>query len=169
MSEKAIQEFYDEDLAECFGCGVRNPAGHHFSTRWRADATTETRFTPQPMHTAVQGFVYGGIVASLIDCAGTGSAALAAGRERGLNPAADGALRFVTGTLEVRYEHPTPMGPELVCVGTIDEVKGRKVTISLVVSAEGVEVARGRVIALEAPDAMRGEPLGQAGLPRRGD
>lgn len=156
MSEPAIQQFYDEDLAQCFGCGVHNPAGHRFSTRWLPDGTTETRFTPAPEHTAIRGFVYGGVVASLIDCAGTGSAALAAGRERGVDAATDGALRFVTGTLEVRYERPTPMGPELVCSGTIAEVRGRKVTVELVVTAEGTVVARGRVIALEAPDTMAG-------------
>ncbi len=154
MPEPTIQQFYDDDLAQCFGCGVANAAGHHFGTRWLPDGRTETRFTPKPEHTAIRGFVYGGIVASLIDCAGTGSAALAAGRERGVDAATQGALRFVTGTLEVRYEHPTPMGPVLVCTGTITEVRGRKVTVELVVSADGVDVARGRVIALEAPGTM---------------
>ncbi|MDO5682198.1 MAG: PaaI family thioesterase [Propionibacteriaceae bacterium] len=154
MSDPAIQDFYDPDLAQCFGCGTQNPAGHHFATRWLADGRTETRFTPEPEHTAIRGFVYGGVVASLIDCAGTGSAALAAGRERGIDAAVDGALRFVTGTLEVRYERPTPMGPELVCTGEIVEVAGRKVTVALSVTAEGAVVATGRVIALEAPATM---------------
>ena len=154
MLEPAIQDFYDDTMVHCYGCGIRNSAGHQFRTRWVAEDRTLTRFTPAPEHTALPGFVYGGIVASLIDCSGTGSAALAAARDRGIDPAATGAPRFVTGTLEVRYLAPTPLGPELECRGRIEEVKGRKVTVVLSVTADGAEVATGRVIALEAPPNM---------------
>lgn len=153
--ESAIQDFYDGPFSHCYGCGASNPAGHQFKTRWVGEGT-ETRFVPSPDHTALPGFVYGGLVASLIDCSGTGSASWGYAREHGIDPEQQGAPRFVTGTLEVRYERPTPMGPELVCTGTIDEVKGRKVTVSLAVTAEGERVASGRVVALMAPDDMTG-------------
>ena len=53
----------------------------------------------------------GGLLASLIDCHGTGTAAVtyrAEGREMGSEP----QLRFVTGALNVSYYlKPTPLGP----------------------------------------------------------
>ncbi|GAB3623200.1 PaaI family thioesterase [Mariniluteicoccus endophyticus] len=152
----AVQDHYDSAFAACYGCGAENEAGHQLKTRWDGDSHTDTitRFTPKPEHTALPGFVYGGLVASVIDCSGTGSAALAGNHAAGRDFEAEGSLRFVTGTLEVRYLKPTPMGVELVCRGHIDEVKGRKITVSLTLSADGVDVATGKVIALEAPDSM---------------
>ncbi|MFT4084587.1 MAG: PaaI family thioesterase [Nocardioides sp.] len=157
MPGPAIQDFYDDRAAACYGCGRLNEAGLRLRTWWAPDdsAQTETRFVPRPEHTAMPGYVYGGLVASVLDCSGTGSASLAATRERGRDPRADGAVRFVTGTLEVRFCAPTPLGPELVVRGRIAEVKGRKVTVELTMTADAEIVATGRVIALEAPDAMR--------------
>lgn len=54
--------------------------GSSFSD-WLAGEQTVTIFTPEAEHLALPGFVYGGIVASLIDCHGTGSAALAPHRK----------------------------------------------------------------------------------------
>lgn len=153
----AVQDHYPADAAQCYGCGARNPFGHQLKTRWDGDSRSDTitRFTPGPEQTAMPGFVYGGLVASVIDCSGTGSAALAGTHAAGRDVARDGSLRFVTGTLEVRYLRPTPMGVELVVRGHVEEVKGRKVTVSLTVTAGEEEVASGRVIALEVPDEMR--------------
>ena len=72
-----IQDYYPDDLAWCYGCGRYNAHGHHFQTAWEGDETV-TRFTPEPYHIAIPGYVYGGLLASLIDRHGTGSAAAAA-------------------------------------------------------------------------------------------
>lgn len=152
----AVQDHYPQDAAQCFGCGAANAAGHQIKTRW-ADPehrVSRTAITPRPEQTAMPGFVYGGFVASIIDCSGTGTAALALADERGIDILAEGAPRCVTGTLEVRYVAPTPMGPELLVEGEVQEVKGRKVTVALRVTAEGTEVATGRVVALEIPPSM---------------
>lgn len=154
-TDVAAQDRYPEDMAHCYGCGRLNTQGHRLRTVWDGDETV-TRFTPQPEHTAMPDYVYGGLVASVFDCAGTGSAALAGSREAGVDLATDEALRYVTGTLEVRYLRPTPLGPELVVRGRIAEVKGRKVTVELSMTADGNEVATGRVIALQVPDSMVG-------------
>lgn len=73
---KAIQDEYSDDFAWCYGCGRLNENGHHFRTGWQGDNTI-TIYKPLPEHTALPGFVYGGLIASLIDCHGTGSASLA--------------------------------------------------------------------------------------------
>jgi acyl-coenzyme A thioesterase PaaI-like protein len=150
---KAFQDYYPDDVAHCFGCGSRNERGHRIRTFWDGEETV-TRFTPEPYHTAIPGYVYGGLIASLIDCHGTGSAAAAAARAAGTDPEVEGMPRFVTASLRVDYLKPTPLGPELEIRGTIREVGARKVVTSVTLSAEGVVCARGEVVAVRMPEGL---------------
>ncbi len=149
----AFQDFYPENVAHCYGCGRLNGHGHQIKTHWDGDETV-TRYTPRPEHTAVPGFVYGGLIASLIDCHSTGTAAAAAYRAE--NRAMDSLppLRFVTGSLHVDYLKPTPLGPELELRGHVKEIKGRKVVIESEVRVDGVVTARGEVVAVQMPDSF---------------
>jgi len=151
MSEKPIQDYYPEDAAQCYGCGNLNDEGLHIQSFWDGEQTV-CRFRPRPYHTAVPGFVYGGLIASLIDCHGTGSAALAAYRDQNREPGSAPALRFLTARLEVNYLAPTPIDVDLEARGTIREVKGRKVVTDISVFANGRETANGRVVAVQASD-----------------
>lgn len=112
------------------------------------------RFTPQPYHTAIPGFVCGGLIASLIDCHGTGTAAAAAARAEGRAVDTPPFLRFVTASLHVDYLAPTPMGVELELRGRAEEVKGRKVTVTVTLEADGTICARGTVVAVRMPETM---------------
>lgn len=80
--EKAIQDYYPDDFAWCYGCGRLNQCGHHFRTAWQGNNTL-TIYTPRQEHIALPGFVYGGIIASMLDCHGSGSCALALYRKNG--------------------------------------------------------------------------------------
>ncbi len=153
MCDIAFQDCYPQDVAHCFGCGSLNQHGHRIKTYWDGERTI-TRFTPRPEHTAVPGFVYGGLLASLIDCHSTGSGAAALARARGIDMVRDGAPRCVTGSLEVRYTAPTPLGPELEIRGIIEEVKGRKVVVSSQLLADGVVCVTGRAVVIEMPQGM---------------
>lgn len=148
---KAFQDYYPEHLAYCYGCGRLNEHGYQIKTVWDGEASL-TRFVPQPFHTAVPGFVYGGLVASLIDCHSTGTAAAAMYRAEGRDMDTLPAFRFVTGSLQVRYLKPTPLGPALEVRGLVREIKGRKVTVESSLSVEGVECAVGEVVALQMPE-----------------
>ena len=150
MSDKPIQDYYPEDVAQCYGCGRLNDDGLHIQSFWEGDQTV-CRLRPRPYHTAVPGYVYGGLIASLIDCHGTGSAALAAYRAQNREPGSDPPLRFLTASLQVDYLEPTPLDAELEARGTIREVKERKVVTDITVRADGRVTARGRVIAVLAP------------------
>ena len=154
----AFQDYYPDDVAHCYGCGRLNEHGHQLKSHWEGDETV-TRFTPQPYHTAIPGFVYGGLIASLIDCHGTGTAAAAAARASGMKLDADSfppvhAPRYVTASLTVDYLRPTPLGPELEIRGSVKEMGERKVVVEATLSAEGVVTARGTVVAVRMPDAM---------------
>ena len=148
---KAFQDYYPENVAHCYGCGSLNDHGHQIKTYWDGEETV-TRYTPKPYHTAIPGFVYGGLLASLIDCHGTGSAAAAMYKSQGRTMDSEPTLRFVTGSLQVSYLKPTPLGVELEIRGVIKEIKGKKVVVEATVYADGVATAKGEVIALQMPE-----------------
>ncbi len=148
---KAFQDYYPESVAHCYGCGSRNDHGHRIKTFWEGEESV-TRYTPEPYHIAVPGFVYGGLLASLIDCHSTGTAAAAMYRAEGREMDSLPPFRFVTGSLLVKYLKPTPLGVTLEIRGRVKEIKGRKVVIESTVYAEGVATASGEVVALQMPD-----------------
>ena len=139
---KAFQDYYPENVSHCYGCGSQNPHGHQIKTFWDGDETV-THFTPEPYHTAIPGFAYGGLIASLIDCHCTGTAAAAMYRanERAMDTLP--AFRFVTGSLHVDFLKPTPIAGPLEIRGRVKEIKGRKVVLECTVLADGVATARG--------------------------
>lgn len=153
MAERAFQDRYEDDVSHCYGCGRLNEHGLQLKTVWEGEESV-TRFTPWPRHTAIPGYVYGGLLASLIDCHGTGTAAAAAARARG-EDAGERLPRFVTASLKVEYLRPTPLGPELEVRGRVREVKGRKVVVETTLSANGEICVRGEVVAVQMPEALR--------------
>jgi acyl-coenzyme A thioesterase PaaI-like protein len=155
MAERAFQDYYPDDVSHCYGCGRLNEKGLHIKSYWEADETV-CRFRPRPEHTAVPGYVYGGLISSLMDCHGTGSAAAASYRAEGRPMDSDPPLRFVTASLHVDYLAPTPIDAELELRGRIEEVKERKVVTSITLSVRGQVTARGRVVAVRAPEALMG-------------
>jgi len=159
---KAFQDYYPDHLAHCYGCGRLNERGYQIKTYWDGDETV-TRFTPSPDHKAIPGYVYGGLLASLVDCHGTGSAAAAAYRAEGREMDSEPALRYLTASLHVDYLKPTPLGPELELRGRIAEIKGRKVVVEITLAAGGEVTVRGQVVAVQVPDryvlALTGQDL----------
>ena len=154
MNRRAVQDFYPEDFAHCYGCGRLNRDGLHVRTVWRGDVTVAT-FTPRAGQVAVPGVVYGGLIASLIDCHAMGTAAAAVERAAGRDIGDAPAPRYVTASLHVEFLKPTPHGPALELVAHASEISGRKVTVRVEVRADGVLTASATVIAVAMPDSMR--------------
>jgi acyl-coenzyme A thioesterase PaaI-like protein len=153
MTDKAFQDYYPDDVSHCFGCGRLNEKGHQIKSFWDGDETVAV-FTPEPYHTAIPGYVYGGLIASLIDCHGTGTAAAAGYRSEGREMDTDPPLRYVTASLHVDYLRPTPLGVPLEIRGRVEEIKGKKVVVSETLSANGEVCAKGRVVAVQMPEGM---------------
>ena len=146
----AFQDFYPERFSHCWGCGKDNPRGHHLKSFWDGEETVARFTVPPEFSGGVPDHVYGGMVASLLDCHGTASAAAfayrAAGREMG---DAGGFMRFVTASLKVDYLRPTPIGVELEIRGRLLGIEGRKVQVGLSLSAAGQACARGEMLAVQ--------------------
>jgi acyl-coenzyme A thioesterase PaaI-like protein len=148
MTETAIQDFYPDDLAVCYGCGRLNPQGLHIRSTWDGDQSICV-FEPRPYHTAIPGYVYGGLIASLIDCHSTGTAAAAAYRAANREPGSLPAFRYVTASLHVEYLRPTPLGPQLIVRASVKELKGRKAVIECELFAEDQLCVRGHVVTVQ--------------------
>ncbi|MGG4178916.1 PaaI family thioesterase [Virgibacillus pantothenticus] len=155
METKAIQDIYPEDYAWCYGCGRRNETGLHLKTVWDGEKTVTT-YTPREEHIAIPGFVYGGLLASLIDCHGTGSASMTLHKKNG-HVIGDGAQapRFVTASLKVDFMKPTSHGAELKAIGVVEELHPKKFKVITEVYAGEVCCAKGEVIAAVMPDAFK--------------
>ncbi len=153
MTPQPIQDFYPDPIAVCYGCGRLNEHGLHIRSFWDGQAAVCV-FRPQPYHRGFPGFVYGGLIASLIDCHACGTAAAAAYDRDQRPPDSLPAYRFVTGTLNVKYIRPTPLDEDLELRATIREIKGRKVTVDVTLSVLGELRVTGEVICLELPDEM---------------
>ncbi len=153
----AFQDHYPDELAHCFGCGRLNDRGHHLRSFWEGEEAV-ARFTPQPYHISIPGFVNGGLLASLVDCHATGTAAAAAFRAEGRPMGSSPPHRFVTASLRVDFRRPTPLGPELLLRGRAVSVGPRKVVVEVTVSAQGIETVHGEVVCVEMPETMRPAP-----------
>ena len=154
MSQKSFQDHYPDVLAHCYGCGRLNEHGHQIKSYWDGDESV-CHFLPKPYHIAIPGYVYGGLLASLIDCHGTGTAAAALYKAVKENdPAAEPNTRTLTASLHVDYLKPTPLGIELEVRGKVKELKGRKVVIEEWILANGVITVRGEVVAVQVPESM---------------
>jgi acyl-coenzyme A thioesterase PaaI-like protein len=153
MKTKAFQDFYPDDLAHCYGCGKLNEHGHQLKTHWDGEESVSF-FTPESYFTAVPGYVYGGLIASLIDCHSTGTAASAKYREEGRDMNTLPAFRFLTASLTVNYLKPTPIDKEIEIRGNIKEIKGRKVIVSTRLIVNGEICAQGEVITVQMPEGM---------------
>ena len=149
MNKKAFQENYSEDFSHCYGCGTKNEFGHQLKTFWDGE-TTVSKFTPKPEHTALPGFVYGGLIASLIDCHSTGSGSAALYKEYYSGEST--YPRCVTASLKVEYIKPTPIDCELEFVGEICEISERKVRILTNLIANGKICAKGNVLVVKVPE-----------------
>ena len=146
----AFQDCYPERFSHCYGCGRSNPQGHHLKSYWDAEETV-ARFTARPEFSGgVPGHVFGGMVASLLDCHGTASAAAFAYRAAGREMGDDGEfMRFVTASLQVDYLRPTPIDVELEIRGRLLGIEGRKVRVSLSLGVKGEACARAEMLAVQ--------------------
>lgn len=153
---KSFQDDYPESLSYCYGCGTNNPNGLQIQSYWDGDESV-ARFIPKDYHLAFPGYVYGGLIASLVDCHCVGTAAAAAYRHEGRESGTLPALRYVTASLHVDYLKPTPHGPEILLRAKVLEIKGKKTVIEADVIVDGTTTAKGRVVAVRMPEHLKPE------------
>jgi len=146
----ALQDVWPH--ATCFGCGPSNPAGLHIKSYWSPDGSEVIcTFQPKPDYNA--GFantMYGGMVASLIDCHSIWTAIATLYKHEGRPHGSQPHISFVTGNLNVTYLAPTPLDISIVLRAHVQDIStsGRKATVNCAMYAGEVKTAEARVIAV---------------------
>ena len=152
MTVKAFQDYYPDAFAHCYGCGRLNEEGLQIKSYWDGEESV-CHYMPAPHFTGgFPGYVYGGLIASLMDCHGAATASAAKLREEGVSVDARPISRFVSASLKIDFLKPTPMGTVIEIRGRVKEIKKRKVTVGVALSAEGEIRAKGEVIMVQLPE-----------------
>ncbi len=129
----------------CYGCGSANPDGLQIKSTWSEDGqTVVARFEPQAKFSSgFRNALYGGLIASLIDCHSNWTAMAfgyrAEGREAGTLP----LIVSVTGTLCVKYLKPTPLDQTIHLRAWVEGEVGRKTRVICELGTEALVTATG--------------------------
>jgi acyl-coenzyme A thioesterase PaaI-like protein len=121
------------------------------------DGETVCRYQPRPEQCAgPTQYLYGGTIASLIDCHCVGTAAANQYRLESREMGDGEEIWCVTGRLEVDYLAPTPIDRPVELRARIEAVSGRKTTVNCTLSSGHTLCAQGRVVAVRVPNSWRG-------------
>lgn len=148
----------------CFGCGTANAEGLHIRSYWEG-AEAVCTWHSHPRYQGWPQVLNGGILASLIDCHCMGTAMAAAYRAEGRSLDSYPSYRYATGTLTVRYLLPTPNDHPIELRAQVQEIKGRKTTLTCQVFAAGRQTAQAEVIAIRVADSSQAQPSLAFGSP----
>ena len=120
---------------------------------------TVCRFQPGPQHMAgPTHVVYGGIIASVIDCHSVLTAIADAYRMAGREIGAGAPLWAVTASLKIDYLAPMLIEDPMELRARVRERKGRKRVVECTVRSGGRECARAEVLAVEVSGAWTAPP-----------
>lgn len=130
----------------CFGCGTLNATGLHIKSRWIGDELV-CLWQPRPEHIGYPGHVYGGTIASVLDCHAVWAALSAHCREAG-HDLSSGPPPFgvVTGSLHVNYLKPASVAQVLELRARVIEHGERKSVVACSVRQGLVECATAEVV-----------------------
>lgn len=139
----------------CYGCGPENSAGMRIKSHWQGDESV-CRYQPRPEQCAgPPQYVYGGTIASLIDCHCVGTAISNYYRQEGRKTGEPPDVWCVTGRLTVNYLTPTPIEDEIELRATIAECGEKKTIVNCQVYSGGMQTAEGEVIVIRVADSWR--------------
>lgn len=140
---QALQDICAPD-GVCFGCGSANPDGLQIKSFWSDDRQfVVCRFQPDEKFTGWKGWLYGGLIASLVDCHSNWTAMAFGYQAEGREPGTLPRITCVTGTLNVKYLKPTPIEAALNLRAWVEGEVGRKNRVICEVWADDVLTATG--------------------------
>ena len=112
----------------CFGCGALNEHGLQIKSHWQGDELV-CRWRAPANHIGHPGVVYGGTIASIVDCHSIWTALATWCRDAGVD-VATGAPPFVTGKLSVSYLKPARIDEPLELRARDIDASERRSTVS---------------------------------------
>ena len=146
MEGRALQDVLK---VHCFGCGALNEQGLQIKSHWDGDELV-CRWQPEPHHIGHPGLVYGGLIASVVDCHAIWTAMATTCRDEGLalDDASPPPFGFVTGKLSVSYSKPASIDRPLELRARVSDKVERRVHVGCRVIQDGVDCAGAEVVAV---------------------
>jgi uncharacterized protein (TIGR00369 family) len=142
MTQRTIslqEEFAPNSI--CFGCGPANEDGLHIRSFPEGD-TLVCEWTPEEKYHAFPGALYGGLVASLLDCHCNWTASWHLKNKNGL----ESPPCTVTAELNIKYLKPTATGSNLRLVARVVDSSERRATVEGELFSEGEVSATCRAV-----------------------
>ena len=154
MEGRALQDVFK---VHCFGCGSLNERGLQIKSHWEGDELV-CRWQPAPHHIGHPGFVYGGTIASVVDCHAIWTAMATVCRDTGQAFTEDNPppFAFVTGKLTVSYLKPASITRPLELRARVVDASERRSNVACRVLQGDVECATAEVV------TVRVKPMGPA-------
>lgn len=137
-----VRRQYDDG---CFACGRDNPLGLHLDDFQLDDGVVSASFLPRPEFRGTTSVLHGGVTATALDEMLVWAAILTHG------------VMAVTGTFELRFKKPIPMGDTLRVRARVDERRGRRLLCSgELLDRTGMEMtsAKGMYLVTEDVDSL---------------
>ena len=129
MNKPALQDIVVPE-GICFGCGPKNPEGLQIKSYWDEDNVhVIATHMPDEKYNGWPGLVYGGLIACLIDCHSNAAAIAYHYRNENRDEKTSPLINCVTGTLNIKYIKPTPMGVLLTLKARLEGKIERKTRI----------------------------------------
>lgn len=141
-----------QDLApvHCFGCGSLNAHGLQIKSFWAGEDVV-CAWRPKPHHIGHPGILYGGTIASVVDCHCIWTASAYAHRMADVELKDTLKFPYVTASLTVNYRKPVPIGEAIDLRARVVDFGERKALVHCQVSCQGVLCAEAQVIAVRMP------------------
>jgi acyl-coenzyme A thioesterase PaaI-like protein len=142
------QPLQDVLQVHCYGCGALNAHGLHIKSRWDRDDLL-CNWQPEAYQIGHPGYVYGGTIASVVDCHCIWTALAQYCRDTA-HSLTEGppAVAFVTGSLKVDYLRPIPIEGEMMLRAHVIEASERKSIVACSVFHSGIERVTVQVVAV---------------------
>jgi acyl-coenzyme A thioesterase PaaI-like protein len=143
MEERALQDVFK---VHCYGCGALNEQGLQIKSHWEGDELV-CRWQPKPHHIGHPGFVYGGTIASIVDCHAIWTALATYCRDGGIDlEKGQPPSPAVTAKLSVSFLKPALIDQPLELRARVVDVSDRRANVACRVLQNGVECATAEVV-----------------------
>lgn len=145
-----MQAMQDAVPIHCFGCGALNEHGLQIKSFWAGEDVV-CAWRPQPHHIGHPGILYGGMIASVVDCHCIWTACAYAHRAAGIEMSGTLHHPFVTAALTVHYRKPVRIENAVDLRARVMEFGERKAVVKCSVSSQGLLCAEAEVVAVRMP------------------
>ena len=126
----------------CFVCGLNNAFGLKLAFYELSDTEVIAPYTPPADYEGYPGVLHGGIIAALLDEAGSRAGMIGAHNHF-----------MVTARLDVKYRRPTPTGQPLTVYGRLVKRSGRRATAEAELRlGDGTVSATAELMLADMPD-----------------